>query len=177
MSQNAQDEPVDDELDLEYPWQDYDDEDDDDGDYETIDLGPWFEPKEWVPPIGTDVSRDFALLATTVALIGPVEGPTSLWFFLVEPSGALSPLIVPFDGLPRNPEPLLVDRLVHGLGDELTGAVPGSELVLALVRAAGGDRGTVERSWSEALRRAATSRHVPLREILAVGADRARFLR
>ncbi len=123
------------------------------------------------------VRDDQHLLEVMLELVGPERaGPPALWLVLLDAHGALLPVVLPLVGIPLRPDPAQVRQVLVALGDVLAHEAPGGSLVAAVVRAAGGDRGSVERAWEEALRVGAADRGMTLRTVLAIGEHRARVL-
>ncbi len=121
---------------------------------------------------------DSDLLDAVLALVGPERaGPPALWLLLLDADARPLPVVLPLVGIPLQPEPRDVRQVMVAIGDVLAHDAPGGSLVVAVVRAAGGDRGSFERTWEPALREAAADRGITVRAVLAVGEHRARVLR
>lgn len=117
------------------------------------------------------------LLQVVLGLVGPERGgPPALWVVMLDADDVLLPVVLPLVGVPLQPDPVQVRQVVVAMGDVLAHDAPGGSLAVALVRAAGGDRGAFERAWEHALRRACDDQGVRLRAVLAVGEHRARVL-
>jgi hypothetical protein len=113
-----------------------------------------------------------------LALVGPERAsPPALWLLLLDADARPLPVVLPLVGIPLQPEPRDVRQVMVAIGDVLAHDAPGGSLVVAVVRAAGGDRGSFERTWEPALREAAADRGITVRAVLAVGEHRARVLR
>lgn len=135
-------------------------------------------PDDDLPQIPTRPLRDAdELLEVTLTLVGPERaGPPALWVLLLDTDGTLLPVVLPLSGVPMAPDPAQVRQVVLALGDVLEHDAPGGALAVALVRAAGGDRGAFERAWEHVLRTTCDDQGVRLRAVLAVGEHRARVL-
>lgn len=119
------------------------------------------------------------LLEVMLALVGPERaGPPALWLVLLDAHGTMLPVVLPLVGVPLRPDPREVRQIVLAMADILTHDAPGGSLAVAVavVRAAGGDRGSFERAWENALRSAADDHGVRVSAVVAVGEHRARVL-
>ena len=117
------------------------------------------------------------ILAVMLSLVGPERaGPPALWLTLLDADGMMLPVVLPLVGIPLHPDPDQVRQVVVAMADILTHDAPGGSLAVAIVRAAGGDRGSFERTWERALRAAADDRGVRVSAVVAVGEHRARVL-
>ncbi|MBO9567668.1 MAG: hypothetical protein J7503_02490 [Cellulomonas iranensis] len=136
-------------------------------------------PDDDLPALPTaPLLHDDAVLDAALALIGPERaGPPALWLLLLDADARLLPVVLPLVGIPLQPVPGDVRQVMVAIDDVLRHEAPGGALVVAVVRAAGGDRGAFERTWEAAVREAADDRGVPVRVVLAVGEHRARVLR
>ncbi|MBD8058815.1 hypothetical protein IC607_07525 [Cellulomonas sp. JH27-2] len=129
-------------------------------------------------PVGTVLGDGEAALDVLLPLIGPERaGPAALWALLVDEDDRTLPVVIPLDDTPARPDAVLASDLVAALALILAERAPGGGLVFAVVRRAGGDRGTVERGWEQVLAQACEAQGVRLRGVCAVGRHRARVLR
>lgn len=135
-------------------------------------------PDDDLPALPTFPLRDVDdVLEVVLSLVGPERaGPPALWVVLLDADGMMLPAVLPLVGVPLQPDPAQVDQVVAAMADILRHDAPGGSIAVALVRAAGGDRGAFERAWEHALRRAAADRGVPVSAVVAVGEHRARVL-
>lgn len=124
------------------------------------------------PLRGTDEVLDVML-----QLVGPERaGVPALWLVLLDAHDRVLPVVLPLVGIPLLPDPHEVRQVLLAMADVLAHDAPGGSLVAAVVRAAGGDRGSFERAWEHALRTAAADRGVRVRAVVAIGEHRARVL-
>ena len=120
---------------------------------------------------------DAALLDVLLTLVGPERaGPPALWIVLLDAAGRPLPVVLPLVGIPLRPDPAQVRQVVLALADVLAHDAPGGSLAVAVVRAAGGDRGSFERAWEHAVRTAAADLGVAVGAVVAIGEHRARVL-
>lgn len=135
-------------------------------------------PDDDLPQVPAHPLRDaHELLEVALSLVGPERaGPPALWVLLLDADDVVLPVVLPLVGVPLRPDPAQVRQVVLAMGDVLEHDAPGGALAVALVRAAGGDRGAFERAWEHALRTACDDQGVRLRALLAVGEHRARVL-
>ena len=86
---------------------------------------------------------DSDLLDAVLALVGPERAsPPALWLLLLDADARPLPVVLPLVGIPLQPEPRDVRQVMVAIGDVLAHDAPGGSLVVAVVRAAGGDRGS-----------------------------------
>ena len=112
-----------------------------------------------------------------LAVVGPErDGPRTLWVLFLDSEERALPLVIPIDSLPTMVDRTTVANLAHTLRTLVAENGPGGSVAFGLVRRAGGDRGTFEAGWSEALREAMDAVGVPVRAIVAIGRDRSRVL-
>lgn len=117
------------------------------------------------------------VLEVMLSLVGPERaGPPALWLVLLDADGMMLPVVLPLVGIPLRPDPHEVRQILVAVGDVLTHDAPGGSLAVAVVRAAGGDRGSFERAWENALRAAATDQGLRICAVVAIGEHRARVL-
>lgn len=124
-------------------------------------------------PLGTTDD----VLAVLLDLVGPERaGSPALWVLFLDDERRMLPAVLPVDDLPNEPHQGLVNALLQIVVSVLQQQPAGGSVAFALVRAAGGDRGSQETAWSHALRAAADDADVPIALIAAIGRDRARVL-
>lgn len=117
------------------------------------------------------------ILDVLLTLVGPERaGPPSLWIVLLDADRRPLPVVLPLVGIPLRPDPAQVRQVVLALADVLAHDAPGGSLAVAVVRAAGGDRGSFERAWEQAVRTAAADLDVRVGPVVAIGEHRARVL-
>ncbi|ADG74774.1 hypothetical protein Cfla_1877 [Cellulomonas flavigena DSM 20109] len=135
-------------------------------------------PDDDLPQIPTHPLRDVDdVLEVALSLVGPERaGPPALWIVLLDADGMMLPVVLPLVGVPLQPDAVQVRQVVVAMGDVLAHDAPGGSIAVALVRAAGGDRGAFERAWEHALRVACDDQGVRLSAVVAVGEHRARVL-
>ena len=135
-------------------------------------------PDDDLPQVPTHPLRDADdLLEVALSLVGPERaGPPAVWIVLLDADGMMLPVVLPLSGVPLQPDAVQVRQVVLAMGDVLTHDAPGGSIAVALVRAAGGDRGAFERAWEHALRVACHDQGVRLSAVVAVGEHRARVL-
>lgn len=131
-----------------------------------------------VPPVPAHpLSAPDDVLHVMLGLVGPERaGLPALWIALLDAERRMLPVVLPLVGVPLQPHPGDVRQVVLAVADVLEHDAPGGSVVVALVRAAGGDRGAFERAWEAALRAAADDRGVTLTTVVAIGEHRARVL-
>lgn len=144
------------------------------------------DPRRWaatgpdhdLPQIPPHPLRDVDdLLEVVLSLVGPERaGPPALWVVVLDADGMMLPAVLPLVGVPLRPDPVQVRQVVLAMGDIVGHDAPGGSIAVALVRAAGGDRGAFERAWEHALRSACDDQGVRLSAVVAVGEHRARVL-
>lgn len=118
-----------------------------------------------------------AALELMLRLVGPERaGPPALWFALLDAERRLLPVVLPLADVPLRPDVAAARQVVHVLAAVLEREAPGGSVVVAVVRAAGGDQGSFERAWGHALVLAATDRDLPVAAVVAIGEHRARVL-
>ncbi|QCB93600.1 hypothetical protein [Cellulomonas shaoxiangyii] len=138
--------------------------------------GPDDDLADAAPP-GVRVLDDAAALELMLRLVGPERaGPPAVWFALLDAHRRLLPVVLPITDVPLRPDAAAARQLVHVLAVVLEREAPGGSAVVAVVRAAGGDRGAFERAWAHAVVLAATDRALPVAAVVAIGEHRARVL-
>lgn len=126
---------------------------------------------------GVVVPDDSAALELMLRLVGPERaGPPAVWFVLLDAERRLLPVVLPIADVPLRPDVAAARQLVHVLASVLDREAPGGSVVVAVVRAAGGDHGSFERAWGHALVVAATDVALPVAAVVAIGEHRARVL-
>lgn len=147
---------------------------------DTPDTSSWAAPgpDDDLPVLPSYPMRDaHDVLALMLSLVGPERaGPPALWLVVLDADGMVLPVVLPLTGIPLHPDPVHVRQVVVAMGDIVDHDAPGGSVAVAIVRAAGGDRGALERTWEHALRTAADDRGVRLGAVVAVGEHRARVL-
>ena len=135
-------------------------------------------PDAVVPEVpGEPLHDDASLLAAVLPLVdGARDGAPSVWVFLLDADERMLPVVLPLADLPLHADPVLVRQLMVAMSDILVHHAPAGSVVLAFVRAAGGDRGAFERAWEWSLTTEAADQGVRVRAVLAVGEHRARVL-
>ncbi len=135
-------------------------------------------PDDDLPALPRHPVRDVDdILEVMLSLVGPERaGPPALWLALLDQDGMMLPVVLPLVGIPLRPDPGEVRQVVVAMSDVLQHDAPGGSIAAAVVRAAGGDRGSFERSWEHALRTATADRGVRLSAVVAIGEHRARVL-
>jgi len=135
-------------------------------------------PDDDLPRLPADALHGHGdVLAVLLRLVGPERaGPPALWFLLLDDEDRCLPLVLPVNDVPLRADPAVAAQVMTGLASALEREAPGGSLVVACVRAGGGDRGAFEVSWAAALRDAADDRGVRVRAVAALGANRARVL-
>ena len=147
-----------------------------DDEYPDIDE-PFGAETGWLPRPGGVVETDEDAHEHLLALIGPErDGPRALWVLFLDDENRELPLVIPIGDLPTIVDQPMVTNLAGILRTLLEENAPGGCVAFALVRRGGGDRGTFEVSWAQALREAMAGVDVPVRAIVAVGRDRSRVL-
>ena len=117
------------------------------------------------------------VLEVMLSLVGPERaGPPALWLVLLDRDGMMLPVVLPLVGIPLQPDPGEVRQVVVAMADVLEHDAPGGSVAVAIVCAAGGDRGSFERAWEHALRVATADQGVRLSAVVAIGEHRARVL-
>lgn len=117
------------------------------------------------------------LLDLLLGLVGPERaGPPALWFVLLDAADRCLPVVLPLADVPLTASPGVAAHVMHVLASVLDRDGPGGAVLIGLVRAAGGDRGTFETSWAPVLRDAADEHGVRVRAVAAIGASRARVI-
>lgn len=126
---------------------------------------------------GVPVPDDTAALDLMLRLVGPERaGPPAVWFALLDAERRLLPVVLPIGEVPLRPDVAAARQLVHVLASVLDREAPGGSVVVAVVRAAGGDHGSFERAWAHALVVAATDVALTVAAVVAIGEHRARVL-
>jgi hypothetical protein len=135
-------------------------------------------PDDDLPRLPVDALHGHGdVLAVLLHLVGPERaGPPALWFLLLDDEDRCLPLVLPVNDVPLRADPAVAAQVMTGLASVLEREAPGGSLVVACVRAGGGDRGAFESSWAAALREAADDRGLRVRAVAALGANRARVL-
>jgi len=135
-------------------------------------------PDDDLPVLPAHPLRDADdLLEVMLSLVGAERaGPPALWLVLLDADGMMLPVVLPLVGVPLRPDLGQVRQIVLAMADILDHDAPGGSMAVAIVRAAGGDRGSFERTWERALRAAADDQGVPVSAVVAVGEHRARVL-
>jgi hypothetical protein len=106
------------------------------------------------PPPGTPVRSNAELAEVWRGLMGPGGfGTTSLWIVFLDDDGCLTPVIVPVDDLPDEPDDLSMRNLGRLIGQLLRDLAAAS---VALLLSRPGPRAMTEadRRWARALRTA-----------------------
>lgn len=136
-------------------------------------------PDDDLPVLPAHPLRDVDdILEVMLSLVGPERaGPPALWIVLLDAEGMMLPVVLPLVGIPLRPDPGQVRQVLVAMTDVLAHDAPGGSLAVAIVRPAGGDRGSFERAWESALRTAADDRGVRVGAVVAIGEHRARVLR
>ncbi|RYV50699.1 hypothetical protein [Pengzhenrongella frigida] len=112
-----------------------------------------------------------------LALVGPErDGPRALWVVFLDEHDRVLPLVIPIGDLPTIVNRAMVANLARQLRTLLDENAPGGCLAFGLVRRGGGDRGTFEAGWSQALSEAMAEAGVAVRAMVAIGRDRSRVL-
>ncbi|MBF0687551.1 MAG: hypothetical protein IR158_07260 [Cellulomonas sp.] len=135
-------------------------------------------PDDDLPALPTHPLRDVDdILQVMLSLVGPERaGPPALWLVLLDVHGMMLPVVLPLVGIPLQPDPAQVRQVLLAMSDILTHDAPGGSIAVAIVRAAGGDRGAFERAWEHALRAASDDRGLRVSAVVAIGEHRARVL-
>lgn len=148
---------------------DYLDDDDDDD--------PFGDETGWTPRPGTLLCTDEDVHAHLLAMVGPErDGPRALWVLFLDDEERALPLVIPISDLPTVVDRAMVTNLAGVLRTLVDENARGGCVAFGLVRRTGGDRGTFEAGWSDALREAMADVGVPVRAIVAIGRDRSRVL-
>lgn len=141
---------------------------------------PWSAtgPDDDLPDLPVRPMRDADdLLEVMIDVVGPERaGPPALWFALLDADRTVLPVVLPLVGIPLRPDPSDMRQVMVAMADVLSHDAPGGSLVAAVVRAAGGDLGSWERAWLDALLTAAADQGVPVGAVLAIGEHRARVV-
>ncbi|SFJ97679.1 hypothetical protein [Cellulomonas sp. KH9] len=147
---------------------------------DTPDTAGWAAPgpDDDLPVLPAHPLRDVDdILAVMLSLVGPERaGPPALWLVLLDADGRMLPVVLPLVGIPLHPDPAQVRQVVVAMADILRHDAPGGSVAVAVVRAAGGDRGSLERAWEHALRTTTADHGVRLSAVVAIGEHRARVL-
>lgn len=126
---------------------------------------------------GTRLLSEGQVLDHLVGLVGAeAGGPESLWFTFLSDDDRILPVAVPCEDLPSFPDPATVRALSALVAEVVDESFPGATVLVAVVRASGGDYGAHERRWAGALWRAAEADGWVVRAVAAVGVERARLL-
>ncbi|MBD7916891.1 hypothetical protein H9657_01165 [Cellulomonas sp. Sa3CUA2] len=135
-------------------------------------------PDDDLPAVPAYPLRDVDdVLEVMLSLVGPERaGPPALWLVLLDAAGMMLPVVLPLVGIPLQPDPVQVRQVVVAMGDIVAHDAPGGSIAVAIVRAAGGDRGAFERTWEHALRVAGDDLGVRVSAVVAIGEHRARVL-
>ncbi|AEE46074.1 hypothetical protein [Cellulomonas fimi] len=130
-----------------------------------------------VPAPGRPVRGHGDALMLLLRLVGPDRaGPPALWFVVLDAHDRTVPVVLPLADVPLTASPGVAAHVMHVLASVLERDAPGGSVLVGLVRAAGGDRGTFETSWAPALRAAADDHGVRLHAVAAIGGSRARVI-
>jgi hypothetical protein len=161
----------------EHGWFEDDWDDDEDWDDEPW-LGDGDGPDHDLPdPPGARLGSGGDALAVLLDLVGPERaGPAALWFVVLDAADRTLPLVLPITDVPLRADTHVAHQLMRVLASVIDADAPGGSVVVGLVRAGGGDRGSFEASWVPALRTAADDAGVRVWAVLALGASRARVL-
>ncbi len=117
------------------------------------------------------------VLDLLLRLVGPERaGPPALWFVLLDADDRCLPVVLPLAEVPLTASPGVAAHVMHVLASVLDRDAPGGSVLVGLVRASGGDRGTFETSWAPVLRDAADEHGARIRAVAAIGASRARVI-
>jgi len=151
-----------------------------DDDYldDDLDTGdPFGDDTGRLPRPGSLLCSDNDVHEHLLAMVGPErDGPRALWVLFLDEEGRALPLVIPISDLPTVVDRPMVTNLAGILRTLAEENAPGGCVAFGLVRRAGGDRGTFEAGWSEALREAMADVGLPVRAIVAIGRDRSRVL-
>ncbi len=158
-----------------------DDEDDPFGDSlfgdDALDDDPFDDDPGGLPVPGVLLGTDEDVHQHLLAMVGPErDGPRALWVVFLDDAERAMPLVIPIGDLPTMVDRVMVANLAGILRVLVDENAPGGCVAFALVRRAGGDRGTYEVGWSDALREAMSCVGLPVRAIVAIGRDRSRVL-
>ncbi|MDC7122699.1 hypothetical protein OMK64_14270 [Cellulomonas fimi] len=117
------------------------------------------------------------VLDLLLEVVGPERaGPPALWFVLLDADDRCLPVVLPLAEVPLTASPGVAAHVMHVLASVLDRDAPGGSVLVGLVRASGGDRGTFETSWAPVLRDAADEHGARIRAVAAIGASRARVI-
>jgi hypothetical protein len=112
-----------------------------------------------------------------LGLIGPErDGPRALWVVFLDAGDRVQPLVIPITGVPTIVDRRMVANLASTLRTLVDQNAPGGSVAFGLVRRGGGDRGTFEAGWADALHEGLGAVGVPVRAVVAIGRDRSRVL-
>lgn len=143
----------------------------------TILRTPPDDPRSAPRPPGTRLVADGEALEHLIGLVGgPRSDAPAVWVTFLDDHDRVLPCVLPVEGLPEHPDPGTVEALVTVVREVVRAELPGARSLVAVVRPAGGDYGTVERRWATALWREADATGWRLRLVAAVGDHRARVL-
>lgn len=106
------------------------------------------------PPPGTPIRSNAELAEVWRGLMGAGGfGTSSLWMVFFDEDSCLSPVIVPIDDLPAEPDDRFVGNLARIIGDLLGGGAAASAALL-LTRPGPRAMTDADRQWARALRAA-----------------------
>lgn len=127
-------------------------------------------------PPGSLLTTDHEALAHLAGLVGDCRDDAVLWVTFLSADDRALALVLPIDDLPPVPDDATTTAFAQAMRDVVGTVYPGAQALVAIVRPRGGDYGDHERSWADALWRAADATGWSIRMIAAVGAHRARVL-
>ncbi|SDC17483.1 hypothetical protein SAMN05216410_1326 [Sanguibacter gelidistatuariae] len=127
-------------------------------------------------PPGSLIASDHEALKHLAGLVGDCSDDAVLWVTFLSADDRALALVLPIDDLPSMPDNATTAALAAAMRDVVGKVYPGAQALVAIVRPTGGDYGDHERSWADALWRAADATGWSIRMIAAVGADRSRVL-
>lgn len=126
---------------------------------------------------GTRLLTASMMLDHLVGLVGPeVAGPPSVWISFVGDDDRVLPVAMPVEDLPTLPDAQTITDISALVCAVVAENFPGARVIVAVVRADGGDHGAHERRWARALWRVADTDGWPVRAMVAIGEGRARVL-
>ena len=102
------------------------------------------------------VHTDADVLSRVELLIDPVDRlRQSLWLFFLDRDDKQSPVVVPVEDVPDDPEPDLVGNLCWIIAEVLRGTEPEGSVIITLTRPGPAVVGEMDRLWHERLQDAA----------------------
>lgn len=135
------------------------------------------EDEPWMHAGGLVHSDDDAVACAAGAVRAAASGDgLSMWLIALDEDGRSTGLVVELAELPDTPPPGAVVTVLTRMSRAIEQVAPLGSLVVALAAPGGGDRGTREIRWGDAVADAARSGVLPVRAVVAVGAHRARLL-